>query len=238
MDGGYGGYSYRRVRRGRGVFLFVFVPVVLAVLFLCGNLIFHFVDFKNPGGAGAVEIQGTEFFVLKSEIFRAKSEALERATATKNSGGSGYLVAAAEGWAVVEFVGTSGAPQSEKLTTKPVRVKLERAGDRELVGALVGSFKTTFEVLCGFIDRYADGKSAAVKSEIMDAARIAYNNLVDLVGDLEIAGGYEKLLPYLTRELFGLNIIWLLGESENFLHVLRNSASSVIVSFLDLTNSI
>jgi hypothetical protein len=203
-------------------------------LFFTANLVFHFADFGRAVRKSVVAAP-VSFYVASTQIFPTKAEALARATLEKDGGGAAYIVSGANGWSVVKNLSDTQIPDSTSVTTKAAKIKLENNNDEGLVNALVGSFKTTFDTLCEYGRSFEARKIS--KAEIMGAARLAYNNLVALTEELTRSGGYDVLTDALVRQLFGLNAVWLLGETENFSHVLKYAASWVIFAFFDLTNA-
>ena len=204
------------------------------------NLAFGFVDFKHVKKSEVVSIAPVTFYAKLSPTQRNKTDAMRVSTDTKNSGGSGYLVAAAtEGWAVVVDVNNAQIDGGAPVVTRTATLTLTSADHRTLIEALTGSFKTTFDTLCEYQKSYAEKRMTA--TEISASARLAYNNLVDTMGQLETVQGvaqnpaYTKLLTYLVRQLFGLNLLWLDTGGDNFGHVLKNAASWVIYALNDLT---
>jgi len=159
---------------------------------------------------------------------------MRTSTEIKNAGGSGYLVSNNNSWTVVNDIRNTNFDTATKYTTRKTNIALTDKAHYKLVSALIGSFKSTFDTLCDFRDKYDAGE--ITKAEISDLARIAYMNLVDLRGELELVGGYTALYSYLTRQLFGLNLLWLEVGTAGFSHVLKNSASWVIFALHDLSN--
>ncbi|MDR0461848.1 MAG: hypothetical protein LBG88_00750 [Christensenellaceae bacterium] len=237
----YSGYKYTRYRPRRGMFIFIVVPIALAILFFVGNLLFGFVNFTRKDSS-ALALEQVTFYVTLSDTHTNKSDAMRTSTEVKQSGGSGYLVQSGDAWAVIDNIHTDELEAGTPCTTKTANLKLANQGHRELVTTLVGTFKPTFETLCDLLSQYKEKSITA--SDIIDKARLAYNNLVDLRGELEIiqseskSPDYALLLGALTKQLFGLNLLWLDTAPANFSHVLKNSASWVIFAYFDLTESL
>jgi hypothetical protein len=229
----YSGYSYKRYRGRPKVFLFIALPVILAILFFVANLAFGFIDFKHTRAPASVKISSVTFYARLTTPQKTKSEAMRTATETKNTGGSGYMLNTGEpGWAVVMDIGPNAFDGSTATTTKDAQIHLSSLDHKALIESLTGTFKVSFETVCGFL------KDPSVASA---SARLAYNNLVDLTGELEKIQAtaqnpaYTRLLTYLTRQLFGLNLLWLDAGGDNFAHVIKNAASWIIYALFDLT---
>jgi len=243
MDEAYSSYSYKRYRRKPRVFVFIIVPLVLATVFFTANLIWGFVDFGAIRRSNqVVTLPSVTFHTTQTQGQQNKSDALRTAVEVKNAGGSAYLVVKDNLWAVVKEISSKPFDGSTAHTTTQVSINLVDEAHRQIIENLVGSFKTTFDVLCDFHDRYKDGELSM--KEITDMARIAYNNLVDLVGELELvqssvrSAQYGELLRALTGQLFGLNILWLETDPGSFLHTIKNASAWTIYAYFELTRTL
>ena len=243
MEDAYSGYKYTRYRprrKGRHLFLFVVIPIFLAIIFFVCNIIFGFINLGKTKTA-SVNCPSLSFFVTQVEGYQNKSDAMRAGAEIKSTGGSGYLVPTENSWAVINNICHENFPGAVQYKTESVDILLADKTHADLVAGLVGTFKTTFNTLCDFRKKFE--KQEITQIEIANMARVAYNNLVDLRGELEIIqaqfrySNYTILLNYLTRQLFGLNLLWI-DASANFLHILKNSASWVIYAYFDLTNTI
>jgi len=241
MSDSYSGYTYRRYKKRLRLFPFVVAGIGILVIFLTMNLFVGCVNLGTKQGTGAT-VPAVTFYTTESEVLNSKSQALEKASTIKNAGGAGYLRTSGTGFAVIDDICVNQIEGSKKYTSTKKTIKLTNKDHQDMVGVLAGTFQSTFEVLCGYIHKFEAGE--LTQSEISDSARLAYNNLVDLTGEFERiqetakSTDYHTLLTYLTRQLFGLNLIWLEGSSANFLHVLRNSACWVIFAYFDLANTL
>jgi len=216
------------------------ILAAVTVTVLCANLVFGFISFVPKGKK--IPLPVVTFYTTESDPYQTKSDAMEAAVIIRRDGGSGYLRAAGAGWTVVRDLDTKMPERGKKYTTRRTKIKISKHEHRILVTNLLGTFNTTFNTLCGYISKFEGGQGT--QGEIAGLARLAYNNLTDMVGEFEtlqsiaINAHYDKLLTYLARQLYGLNLIWLEGSNANFLSVLKNAASWIIFSYLDLTNAI
>jgi len=202
---------------------------------------FGFINFAPR--SSKVSIPVVTFYVTESELFTGKSDAIEQATIIKSEGGSGYLLADENGkWKVVREIDNKEIDGGKKYTTVNKTLELVNKDHIRAVMELLGTFKTTFEMLCEYIEKFESGTCA--QNEIANVARLAYNNLVDLSCEFEKIPGIcndpvcMQVVVYLTRQLLGLNMIWVEGSSDNFSHVLKNAASWVIFAYFDLMTAL
>jgi hypothetical protein len=237
-------YEYARYRPRKSIFVYILIPVLLACGFFIANLIFGFVSFKKqPSKNNQVECAQIKFYISTSPQPQSKSEAMRTAAEISRSGGSGYLIPVGKDWQVVNDIALNQAAISmpTEMSAQIGKIKLASSEHAELVSGLVSTFKTTFETLCGFIESYKANELSS--KDIADQARLAYNTLLDMRGELEIIQKeyknqyYNDLLAAVTYELFGLNLLWL-DTGANFSHTLKNSASWVIFAYKDLTESL
>jgi hypothetical protein len=240
----YKAYSYTRYKPKPRVFIFIIVPLVLVTAFFTANLIFGFVDFGalRANTSKSVTLQSITFHTTQTQGVTNKSEAMRTATEVKGQGGSAYLVAMDNAWQVIQEISNQPFDGSTEHVTTQVSINISDESHRELVETLIGTFKTTFDVLCDYHDKYKSGTMSM--REITDITRIAYNNLIDVVGELELVQRdvrnpqYNDLLQALTAQLFGLNILWLETDSRNFSHTLKNAKSWTIFAYFDLTRTL
>jgi hypothetical protein len=243
-ESAYSGYEYTRYRPKRNYFVYILVPVVLAVIFFVANLLFGFVNFGKKGTA-YVDCAQISFYVTTTTPQQSKSDAMRTAAEVKQNSGSGYLVSMENSWYVIDDIGfkpfEAGSDSLSTVTTLPAKITLAKSEHAELVNSLVTTFKTTFETLCDFLEKYDTDE--LTPSDISEQARQAYNTLVDMRGELEIIQTefkhqpYSYLLAAVTYQLFGLNLLWL-NTGANFEHTLKNSASWVIFAYKDLTTTL
>jgi len=239
MEEAYKGYAYKRYKQPvlklgnfkKRLFWIVSVPIILAIVLFSANLIFGFISFG--GGAGkSINIGSVTFYVSYSDPINNKPDAMAKVVQIRNQGGSGYLVADGAGWLVVDQLSNREFQGSVAVTTLAASLSVTNNDHIELLQTLVGTFASTFDTLVKFTDAFKAGEMT--RQEISDSARIAYNNLLDLVEKLPRVD-YEILWSSLVFQLFGLHIIWLDGTDNNFPHVLSNAKSWVIFAFKDLT---
>lgn len=238
----YGQYSYKRYRPRRRIFG-IFVGVFGAVLVFFGaNLVWKWVDFGAYFGGffhhktnEYVTVEAVSFFVRTSEAFEKKSSALDKAAVVKAEGGSGYVIADGAKWRAVIDLAGEPLGESEEYRTARWRVRVEREEDRELVALAVGSFEFMFEAMMEYERKFVAGEMT--RDEIKDHAWIAYQNLVDVLAELEARGGYKQLCDFMVKELVGVGIIWLHADGADFRAVLKNAGSWVIFALYDLTKS-
>jgi len=238
----YNDYSYKRYKRPfrRRLFPIAVVVLTLGILFFIANLMFGFISFAP--GATKVSIPTVTFYVAESESFSSKSDAIEQATIIKSSGGSGYLLVDSGQWVVVREISNKEIVSGKKYTTAQKDLKLACKDHINAVAVLLESFSTTFDRLCEYIEKFEHDVTS--QNEIANNARLAYNNLIELANQFENTPGTSndptcaQIVVYLTRQLLGLNMVWMEGSSDNFAHVLKNAASWVIFALFDLTNAL
>ena len=241
MEDAYSGYEYHRFRRRKNhVFLIISVIALLIIVVFCANLIFGFVSLKKSSKAVIVNCPQVTFYINTSDEYSKKSDAILKATEIKSGGGSGYIFFDNDVWRVVNDISNEQSDGMMPISTPNASIDISDEDQKELFETVIGTFKTNFDILCGFCSQFEDGIITA--EEVSNSSRAIYNQLVDLTGEIEILQTnsanqiYSTIMTYLTRQMFGLSLIWLDGTNENFSWVLKNASSWIIFAYLDLTN--
>lgn len=237
----YSAYAYRRYKKPKKFFGLIVIIIFIITGFFVANLFFGFISFGNLTKE-TVTAQSFTFYTIESKAFESKSEAISYAIEVKQSGGSGYLRTDTDQTKWTVIINQSMSEEGNKNIIEAREIRLAHKSHKEIVETLVGTFVTTFEKLDDFIKEYNEKTMTA--KEISTQARIAYNNLIELVADFEQIQGsarspvYAQILVYITRQLLGLNIAWLESENPNYEQVLKNASSWVIFAYADFIESI
>ena len=242
MDKIYSGYSYERFKKPRRIYVYVVIIIIILISTLSANLLFGFFNFNFASNYNSV-LPGITFYVTESEEFANKSDAIARSVQIKNDGGSGYL-RSVNGilWKVIDDICANEIDSATVYSTAAKAIKISDKNHAQQVETILNTFHITFANLCDYIHRYENGTIS--QKEIADNARIAYNELIRLTTefqDIQFKASnpvYSLILIYLTRQLLGLNIIWIEGLSDNFIHILKNAACWVAFAYCDLVNEL
>jgi hypothetical protein len=240
MDDAYSGYLVkpRRYGRKKNVFLFVFIPIFLALAFFVSNLAFGFFDFKRATNR-AVEIESVKFYITKTMGFRNKTDAIRLAYDKKAGGESGYLITDGASWFVVCGISPQMFDGAVAYKTKPIHLRVADNGDYGVTGELLSKFNSIFMSICAYATDFQS--SGTTQREIVIWAKNAFDDLENLCGEFEkaVAGrfndDYNCILSYAARMLFALNMLWMNEGASGYASVLKNSASWVIFALYDLT---
>lgn len=242
MEGAYSAYSYRRYKKPKRFFAFFMVVLTLGSGFFVANLMFGFVDFGGVDvkKSDIVVVPALTFYVTETDSVESKSTAMRMALDVKERGGASYLVKKGTNWAVVDGITDKNDKYAPVVaySAPSAEIRLVDLEHRALIETLVGTFGVTFATLCDYMEKFEAHKMVA--DEIIGVSCLAYNNLVDLVGEFEIlrsegawSSDYARLYSALCSQMFGLAVIWLEGRTENFAHVLKNAMAWVAFAYLD-----
>lgn len=182
----YDTYSYNRYRAPsfirRKWFMFVMGFLAFGTVGLAINCWIGFIKFPRVGDNWAVVPQMT-FYTNQSEIFPRQTDANAYAVSVRANGGAGYLLTAEGGWTVVTDISSQKTDGAKEHKTKSIRVNRTEI-----------DYMETFAKTFAFLETEPD----------LDALKLYFNDLYDLIGDIDNI--------YFTYQLFAVNLVLLHGE--------------------------